>query len=309
MATLCVTMQRECTVMSLSTKEYFVKETFKSIRRNQLMSFASVSTVALSLLVLGLFLLMVMNANNLAKYLESQVQISVYMEDSASNDNLAVAAKSLKTMPGVVKVTSVTKAEALTKFKKRLGDQNRLLDALGEENPFPYSFDVQVDKPERIAEIVPKIGEMKGVETAKFGQEVVEHMFKLTRLLRLGGTLLVVLLAMATLFIISNTIRITVFARRREVSIMKYVGATNWFIRWPFLLEGMFLGFAGALVASFVLIQIYLALQDKIYATLAFFPLIPAWPFLGYLSMFLIITGTAIGAAGSSIPLRKFLDV
>ncbi|NLU43508.1 MAG: ABC transporter permease [Acholeplasmataceae bacterium] len=295
--------------MSLSTKEYFVKETFKSIRRNQLMSFASVSTVALSLLVLGLFLLMVMNANNLAKYLESQVQISVYMEDSASNETLSAAAKSLKTMPGVVKVTSVTKTEALAKFKKRLGDQNRLLDALGEENPFPYSFDVQVDKPERIAEIVPKIDEMKGVETAKFGQEVVEHMFKLTRLLRLGGILLVVLLAMATLFIISNTIRITVFARRREVSIMKYVGATNWFIRWPFLLEGMVLGFAGALVASFVLVQIYLALQDKIYATLAFFPLIPAWPFLGYLCLCLIITGTAIGAAGSSIPLRKFLDV
>jgi cell division transport system permease protein len=295
--------------MSLSTKEYFVKETFKSIRRNQLMSFASVSTVALSLLVLGLFLLMVMNANNLAKYLESQVQISVYMEDSASNDNLAAAAKSLKAMPGVIKVTSVNKAEALAKFKKRLGDQNRLLDALGEENPFPYSFDVQVDKPERIAEIVPKIDEMKGVETAKFGQEVVEHMFKLTRLLRLGGIVLVVLLAMATLFIISNTIRITVFARRREVSIMKYVGATNWFIRWPFLLEGMFLGFAGALVASLVLIQMYVALQDKIYSTLAFFPLIPAWPFLGYLSLFLIVTGTAIGAAGSSIPLRKFLDV
>lgn len=295
--------------MSLSTKEYFVKETFKSIKRNQLMSFASVSTVAVSLLVLGMFLLMVMNANNLAKYLESQVQISVYMEDSASQNTLTAAEKSLKTMPGVTKVTSITKAQAMAKFKQRLGDQNRLLDALGEENPFPYSFDVQVDKPERIAQIVPKIDEMKGVETAKFGQEVVEHMFKLTKLLRMGGLLLVFLLAMATLFIISNTIRITVFARRREVSIMKYVGATNWFIRWPFLLEGMFLGFAGAMVASLVLIQIYLALQEKVYATLAFFPLIPAWPFLAYLSLFLIITGTAIGAAGSCIPLRKFLDV
>ncbi|MDD4320418.1 MAG: permease-like cell division protein FtsX [Acidaminococcaceae bacterium] len=295
--------------MSLSTKEYFVKETFKSIKRNQLMSFASVSTVAVSLLVLGMFLLMVMNANNLAKYLESQVQISVYMEDSASQNTLTAAEKSLKTMPGVTKVTSITKTQAMAKFKQRLGDQNRLLDALGEENPFPYSFDVQVDKPERIAQIVPKIDEMKGVETAKFGQEVVEHMFKLTKLLRMGGLLLVFLLAMATLFIISNTIRITVFARRREVSIMKYVGATNWFIRWPFLLEGMFLGFAGAMVASLVLIQIYLALQEKVYATLAFFPLITAWPFLAYLSLFLIITGTAIGAAGSCIPLRKFLDV
>ena len=295
--------------MSLGTKEYFVKETFKSIKRNQLMSFASVSTVAVSLLVLGMFLLMVMNANNLAKYLESQVQVSVYMEDGASQNALATTEKSLKALPGVVKVTSINKDQAMAKFKKRLGDQNRLLDALGEENPFPNSFDVQVDKPERIAQIVPKIDEMKGVETAKFGQEVVEHMFKLTELLRMGGMLLVFLLALATLFIISNTIRITVFARRREVSIMKYVGATNWFIRWPFLLEGMFLGFAGSVVATLVLMQIYLALQEKVYTTLAFFPLIPAWPFLGYLSLFLIITGTAIGAAGSCIPLRKFLDV
>ena len=295
--------------MSLGTKEYFVKETFKSIKRNQLMSFASVSTVAVSLLVLGMFLLMVMNANNLAKYLESQVQVSVYMEDGASQNAIATTEKSLKALPGVVKVTSINKDQAMAKFKKRLGDQNRLLDALGEENPFPNSFDVQVDKPERIAQIVPKIDEMKGVETAKFGQEVVEHMFKLTELLRMGGMLLVFLLALATLFIISNTIRITVFARRREVSIMKYVGATNWFIRWPFILEGMFLGFAGSVVATLVLMQIYLALQEKVYTTLAFFPLIPAWPFLGYLSLFLIITGTAIGAAGSCIPLRKFLDV
>ena len=295
--------------MSLSTKKYFVKETFKSIRRNQLMSFASISTVALSLLVLGLFLLMVLNANNLAKYLENQVQVTVYMEDSASKNDLSVAEKTLKEMPGVVKVTTVSKPEALKKFKARLGDQDRLLDALGEDNPFPYSFEVQVDRPERIEEIVPKVETLKGVETAKFGQEVVEHMFQLTKILRVGGLLLVVLLAIATLFIISNTIRITVFARRREVSIMKYVGATNWFIRWPFLLEGMFMGFVGAVIASLALIQIYLTLQNKIYSTLAFFPLLASWPFLFYLSAFLILIGTAIGAAGSSISLRKYIDV
>ena len=252
---------------------------------------------------------MVLNANNLAEHLESQVQVSVYMQDNASNDTLTAAANTLKVMPGVVKVTSVSKAEALEKFKERLGDQNRLLDALGEENPFPYSYDVQVDKPERIQEIVPKIEEMEGVETAKFGQEVVEQMFKLTRMLRYGGLLLVILLACATLFIIANTIRITVFARRKEVNIMKYVGATDWFIRWPFLLEGMFLGFTGAVIASFVLVQMYLAMENRIYATLAFFPLIPAWPFLAYLSVFLILVGTCIGAAGSSISLRKFLNV
>ncbi len=295
--------------MSLNTKKYFVKETFNSIKRNQLMSFASVSTVALSLLVLGLFLIMVLNANNLAGYLESQVQVTVYMEDGAKSETLTAAEKTLKELPGVVKVTAVTKNQALDRFKQRLGDQKDLLEALGTENPFPASFDVQVDNPQRISQIVPSIEKMPGVETAKFGREVVEHMFQLTRILRLGGLVLVIFLAVATLFIISNTIRITVFARRREVSIMKYVGATNWFIRWPFLLEGMFMGFIGAVIASVFLIQIYLTLQNKIYTTLAFFPLLGTWPFLGYLTLFLVVSGTLIGAAGSSISLRKFLDV
>lgn len=295
--------------MSQSNSGYFMKETFNSIKRNQLMSIASVSTVALSLLVLGMFLLMVLNANNLAKYLENQVQVTVYMQEGVSSTNLAAAHKTLEQMPGVVKVTDVTKEQALERFKERLGDQQRLLDAIGEDNPFPYSYDVQVDKPERIAELVPDIEKIEGVETAKFGREVVEHLFQLTKILRIGGIFLVVLLAIATLFIISNTIRITVFARRREVSIMKYVGATNWFIRWPFLLEGMLMGFVGAIIASLCLVQIYLMLQTRIYSSLAFFPLIPSWPFLGYLTIFLIGVGTFIGAAGSSISLRKFLDV
>ena len=190
-----------------------------------------------------------------------------------------------------------------------MGSQANLLDFIGDENPFPYSFEVHVDKPERISELAPKIDDLKGVETAKFGQEVVENIFKLTKIMRLGGILLVLLLAMATLFIIVNTIRITVFARRREVTIMKYVGATDWFIRWPFLLEGMFLGFTGALVATLVINQVYGAILNSVHATLAFFPLLPAWPLLLYINITLIVIGTAIGAAGSSISLRKFLKV
>lgn len=295
--------------MSFSTKWYYVKETFKSIKRNSLMSIASISTVALSILVLGLFLIMVMNVNNLARHLESQVQVTVYMADTAKPEQLKNMEKTLRSTEGVVKVKPVTKQEALKQFKQRLGEQQKLLDALGEDNPFPYSFEIQVDKPERIPAIVPNIEKMPGVETAKFGQEVVEHLFQLTKILRLGGIILIAMLAVATLFIISNTIRITVFARRREVNIMKYVGATDWFIRWPFLLEGMLMGCAGALIAAVILFQAYNAMQAKIYATLAFFPMLPSWPFMGYLCLALVGVGTIIGALGSCISLRKFLEV
>ena len=295
--------------MSFSTKEYFVKETYKSIRRNGFMSFASISTVAVSLLVLGMFLLIFLNTNNLAQYLESQVQVSVYMQDSATPEDLKNVEDKLKKMPGVVKVTPINKAQALARFEERLGDQKQLLDSLGKENPFPNSFDVQVDAPERIKTITPSIDQLPKVETAKFGQEVVEHVFSLTKILRVGGIILVIFLAMATLFIISNTIRLTVFARRKEVVIMKYVGATDWFIRWPFLLEGMTLGFFGAVIASLCLNSIYAGILERIHATLAFLPLLPTSPLLVYVTLFLLVAGTGIGALGSYISLRKFLRV
>ena len=295
--------------MSFSTKEYFIKETYKSIRRNGFMSFASISTVAVSLLVLGMFLMIFLNTNNLAQYLESQVQVSVYMQDSATDKELAAVKEKLTKMPGVVKVTQVSKQQALERFKKRLGDQEQLLNSLGKDNPFPNSFEVQVDSPERIKVLTPQLGQLPKVETAKFGQEVVEHLFQLTKILRFGGILLVIFLAMATLFIISNTIRLTVFARRKEVIIMKYVGATDWFIRWPFLLEGMTLGFFGAVLASVLINSIYSGLLERIHATLAFLPLLPTSPLLIYVDLFLLIAGTGIGALGSYISLRKFLRV
>ena len=126
--------------MSLTTKEYFVRETYKSIKRNQMMSIASVSTVALSLLVLGFFLLIVLNTNHIANFLETQVQISVYMEEKATSEQLKAAEETLKTMPGVTVVKSITKAEALEKFRERLGDQEKLLDSIGAENPFPLKY-------------------------------------------------------------------------------------------------------------------------------------------------------------------------
>ena len=295
--------------MSFSTKEYFIKETYKSIRRNGFMSFASISTVAVSLLVLGMFLMIFLNTNNLAQYLESQVQVSVYMQDSATDKELAAVKEKLTKMPGVVKVTQVSKQQALERFKKRLGDQEQLLNSLGKDNPFPNSFEVQVDSPERIKVLTPQLGQLPKVETAKFGQEVVEHLFQLTKILRFGGILLVVFLAMATLFIISNTIRLTVFARRKEVIIMKYVGATDWFIRRPFLLEGMTLGFFGAVVAFILINSIYSGLLERIHATLAFLPLLPTSPLLLYVDLFLLVAGTGIGALGSYISLRKFLRV
>ena len=295
--------------MKLRTSEYFIQETLRSLRRNNWMSFASVGTVAVSLFVLGVFLLLVLNMNRLASSLESQVQISVYLADGLSESARKDIASDIEALQGIEEIRYVPKEEAKERLAKRLGDQKYLLDALGEKNPLPDSFEVVLKSPALVETAAAAITRMDGVEQAKYGQDVIEHLFAITRLIRIFGLALMVLLAGATLFIISNTIRLTVFARRKEVAIMKYVGATDWFIRWPFLLEGMVLGFVGGVLAAIALQSFYAAMAAKIYETLAFFPLLPQYPYMYYVSVAILLSGMGIGALGSTISLKRFLKV
>ncbi|MGN8832183.1 permease-like cell division protein FtsX [Selenomonas montiformis] len=295
--------------MKLRTGEYFIQEVFRSLRRNNWMSFASVGTVAVSLFVLGVFLLLVMNMNRLASMLESEVQISVYLEDGIKAEARRDLQQDIVNMQGIETVKFVSREEAKQRLSERLGDQKYLLDALGDKNPLPDSFEVTVVHPDMVGTAADAIARMDGVESAKYGQDVVRHLFDITRLIRIFGLVLMLLLAGATLFIISNTIRLTVFARRKEIAIMKYVGATDWFIRWPFLMEGMVLGFIGGLLAAVALRSFYAAMAAKIYSTLAFFPLLPQYPFMNYVTAVILLSGMVIGAIGSTISLKRFLKV
>ena len=295
--------------MKIRTLEYFVKEAAISLKRNNLMSFASITTVAISLVILGLFLIMVMNLNNMAAHLESQVQINVYLEDNLSEAERYEIGNNIKKIKGVEEITFVTKDEAIERFRERLGEQKYLLDALDDANPLPYSYEVKLTLPEQVKSAAAEIAEYPGVKTAKFGQEAIEQLFKLTHMIRVFGVVLILFLVFATLFIISNTIRLTVFARRKEIGIMKYVGATDWFIRWPFIMEGMALGFGGALIATLVLRTSYSAITNQIYQSFMFLPLIPQYPFLNNLTILLMLLGMVIGALGSAISLKKFMKV
>ena len=295
--------------MKVRTIEYYIREVFISLRRNNWMSVASIGTVAVSLFIFGMFLMMVMNMNKLAENMESQVQINVYLLDKVDREQARDIEKDLKEIEGVESVGFVTKDEAMERFKDRLGDQKTLLDALDETNPLPDSFEVTVTNPDLVKTAAEKMEKLDGVECAKYGQDVMEHLFEITRLLRIFGFTLMLVLAFATLFIISNTIRLTVFARRKEIAIMKYVGATDWFIRWPFVMEGMVLGLFGSIIAAMVLRTAYTAMAEKVYETLAFFPLIPEQPFLTYITIIVVISGMVVGAIGSAVSIKKFLKV
>ena len=295
--------------MKLKTGEYFIQEVFHSLRRNNWMTFASIGTVAVSLFVLGVFLILVLNMNRLAGMLESQVQISVYLEDHLTDREKRQIGYDIESLQGIDSVTYVDRETAKERLKDRLGDQKYLLDALSDDNPLPDAFEVTVTTPSVVESAAGAIDSMQGVEEAKYGRDVVEHLFDITRLMRIFGFVLMCLLGGATLFIISNTIRLTVFARRKEIAIMKYVGATDWFIRWPVLLEGIVLGCIGGLIAAVALRSFYAAMAAKIYSTLAFFPLMPQYPFMNYVTAASLLAGIVIGAIGSVISLKRFLRV
>lgn len=295
--------------MKLSTSEYFIKEVYTSFKRNIWMTLASIFTVVLSLFILGFFSIVILNLNKMADTLESQVQISVYLKDDLSQEEIDETKETLSKIEGLQDIKFITREEAMENFKERLGDQQFLLDALDDTNPLPDSFSLTVTSPQQVKTIADTAATLDSVESASYSQDVINHLFNLTHLIRLIGVALIILLTGAAIFIISNTIRLTVFARRKEIAIMKYVGATDWFIRWPFLLEGICLGFIGGGLATIFLYIVYNQVTQEIYEAMAFFPLIPQHPFIDYISLAILVAGIIIGALGSTISLKRFLKV
>ena len=279
------------------------------MRRNGLMTIASISTVALSLFILGIFTCGVVNLDNLASNLESQVEVSVYLQDNLTTPEIMDVGKKLKVMPGLTKMEFVSKQEALQRFEQRLGDQKDMLQALDGNNPLPNAYVLTFETPEQVKDTAATVTKFKGVDSVHYGQDVVEQIFKITQIIRIGGIILIVFLACATLFIISNTIRLTVFARRKEIAIMKYVGATNGFIRWPFLLEGVILGFIGAAIASACVWEFYLFVTGEVQNSLAFLPIVPIVPFFYKLAGGLFAVGILVGAVGSAISIKQYMKV
>ncbi len=292
-----------------SSLGYFWKETFYSLFRNKFMAVASVLTVTLSMFILGVFLCAVLNINHMATYLENQVEMTVYLKDGLNTEQVMAVGKKLKALPDLKEIKFTNKDQAMAEFKQRLGDQQGILDAIN-GNPLPSSYSTSFATPASLKNAVSIVTQYPEVDSVQYGQDIIEQLYKVAQVIRIGGIILIVFLAGAELFIISNTIRLTVFARRREIQIMKYVGATNGFIRWPFIFEGMIIGFIGSGLSAFILWEGYkVVLMEMAQAGLVFIPMISLWPFIGYMTVMLLAAGIIIGILGSTISLRKYMKV
>jgi cell division transport system permease protein len=294
--------------MKARTLAYYFKEAFLSLRRNGLMGLASAGTVAVALLILGSAMLMVLNVNHAIESAQNELQISVFLHDGVDDTLVEELEKNIKGLPGVEKIEYISKAEGLEKLKESFRDKQNFLE-FGDRNPLPDTFKVKVENTEQVTGVADQIRPMSGVEKVKYPLEVVQKLLALTKWLRLAGAIVIILLGLAAIFLISTTIRLTVFARRREIGIMKFLGATDWFIRWPFIMEGVFLGLAGALVAILVIYFSYSSLIESIKTTLPFLPIQTDVNTVVLLLEALLGVGILIGAIGSIISVRKFLKV
>ncbi|HHW91261.1 MAG TPA: ABC transporter permease, partial [Firmicutes bacterium] len=186
--------------MRFSTWEFYIRETLLSLRRNSLMSLASISTVALSFLILGLFVLLVVNLDYMADTLEAQVEIAAYLDPELEEGEIARIAEQIESLPGVRESDFVSRDEALDRLRKQFGERQDLLDSVEEMNPLRHSFEIRAEEAEQVKVIAREIGGIEGVAEVKYRQEVVERLFSLTRSIRMGGLVLVLLLLMATVF-------------------------------------------------------------------------------------------------------------
>lgn len=294
-------------IVKINSISYFFAQAFKSIARNKWMSIASAGTVAISLFICGLFFLLVINTNQMAANLESSVEITVFLKPDAAKEQVKIAGDILAKQNGVKEISYISKEKALEGLQKQFADKSNLIKAIGTNNPLPDSYKITVLKPEMVIPIAKIAEGIDGVWKVHYGKGTVEKIFSIVKWVRGIGLVLMLLLAFGALFLISTTIRLTIHARKKEITIMKYVGATEWFVRWPFLLEGMLLGLAGTLVASVILYFVYLGIVNSLGMALTFLPLIKDPKVILQVDAVLLAVGALLGAIGSSIAMRKFL--
>jgi cell division transport system permease protein len=295
--------------MKVRTVGYFFKQAFKSMWRNGWMGVAAVTTVAITLLIVGIFTLLVINADFIATDLESDVEIIAYMDVEASRSEVLEVEEQIQAIRGVTEVKLVTKEEGLEILNKKFGQDYDLLSSLGGVNPLPDLYRVKADSPENVEPVAKTLERVAHVDKVDYGQDVIDKLFAVIRWVRLIGAGLVLLLGLGAIFLVATTIRLTVFARRKEIQIMKYIGATDWFIRWPFFIEGMVLGFIGAMLAGVVLYFTYDFMVTNIRFSLTFIPLISDMGLIMKILGSLLVAGTFVGALGSLISVRRFLQV
>lgn len=290
---------------------YNIKQVVQQIGRNKGMSFASVLAITAMMLILGLFFVISVNINLFSEMIQKDYDyVEVYLKDDVDEKQVDNIKGKLENISGVKNIEYRSKQEALKIMKQRWGESGYLLDSLG-DNPLPDSIVINAEDNETANNINKFAKKIDGVEDVKYYKETVDKLTKASNFLQYSAIVIMIFLIVVSVIVVSNTIKLTVLNRSKEISIMKYVGATNWFVRGPFLIEGIFLGIISSMIAAaltwLIYIQIEKLIGDDIMVILSS-PLVPADYLAVNLLVIFLAIGVSVGASGSIVSMRKFLD-
>lgn len=300
-----------------STSAYvksILKETRGSLRRNSLMSAASILSIVAALIILGIFVIFSANVQSVTQQVESKMELKVYVQNNLSQDQLKILNSKLKANEHVVSTKYVSADKALSDFSKSLKSYSGLLNGYNSSNnPMPASYNVKIDNAKNISAVRNYALGLNGygVTDVKYGEEYVNALISFSHFSNIFSAVLIVILSVVSLFIVYNTIKLTCFARRKEIRVMRYVGATDWYIRAPFILEGAFLGALGAVIALAIIGFGYTGISNYIMKAVSM-PMdagvVSFSSMFAPLLAFCLVYGIAIGSLGSVFSMRKYLE-
>jgi len=295
----------------MKTFFYTIKQAFIQFGRNRSMSVISIFAITCMMLILSLFFILFINVNAAAETVKGDYDsIEIFLLDETTPEQADAMIEDMKQQKGVSDAYFKTKEEAMAEFRARWGDNGYLLDGL-EDNPLPNSVVVIIGDLEQADALAEYAAGFDGVEDVKYYKSTVDKLLKATDFIQITSIILMIFLIVISIIVVSNTIKLTVFNRAEEISIMKYVGATNWFIRGPFLVEGILIGVISAgisLCFTYLMYdQIVDIIGDQVYKMLSM-PMVPVSFLIYNFAWIFLALGVSIGSCGSIISMRKFLD-
>lgn len=286
--------------------EFFLKEAWTGFRRSGIMSVVSLATVAVSLIVLGAFLLAVSNLSNIALIIGSKMEVVAYIDKNIDEYTANTFVVQISRLEGVDSVQYLSKDQAWSEFKNEYEERLSLGEVI-KDNPLPNSFKIKVRSPQMVSVVAKKISNIPEMDEVRYSGNLADRFQVLIDAVRWGGLVLVILLILATLLIVVNTIKLTVIARQTDINIMKLVGATNSFIKWPFMLEGILIGAIGSALAFMVLKVSYDLAVYQMQRSLPFIPLITSKSQLFLIYSVVCVIGTILGLIGAYISVNSLL--
>ena len=299
--------------MKYNVLTYLIGEGISNIFKNKKQAASSFGTMCVIMIFFGLCFIIVGNFNNFIKQVEAEQGIQVYILNDATDDEIKKLGEEINEIDGVNTIEFVSKEEALQHMKDRFGEKAYLLSPYEQGNVLPSSYIVTLTDLGKSNEVQGKIKELEKVKRITSSDETIEMLVKIGKGVKIGSYVIIIALIGLSIFIISNTIKLTVYARRKEISIMKYVGATNSFIRWPFVVEGIIIGLFSGAISLAIIAGIYMGICQN--AGFVSFLAKLGLQLLEFSEMFnliliiYLILGVGIGVLGSSLSMRKYLKV